>query len=795
MFLCRVPSRAIRLPLTSALQASRSFTTTHRILYSEPVTPLGRRTGAFNYNPGTISVGTLPIISWTASESQHKLLTGYKRPDTPVKCEAYPWIRERNKRQLAKLPQETWLSVAHSAVLTGNETIANLLVDDVIHHGVQLRTTAASVLSILISAPEKLLFSSPTLLRVAVFFRTYEQFFSDVTQSRLSIHYAATLTRHSPVGPSNSRVRRLRLYMLPVLRHQLNKLPHAPEPPTAQYALPPLAQAAMVVATSCLRWGLDEPAKDILLRLSKANMIPVHVRRRLHDTESFTEMRLVMIATALHWNLRLLAVYVARDILSRDIPPASLDSVVAASMEILRALLEHPNDLSLRSCSYMIRRVHPLGAVPGKYITDFYRAAIARNLGEAVQFVYAWSREPEVMHACHYPPPPPELAVFLLNRLERHNSQAYLHRTLIQDFADEDQILPRSHRVAIITTAADKGYAMAARRMWERHADGEDKEVVVGNGALMMKMVSLFYDLTNRAKHVLDYRHKDPILRNKALLNDSVMVQRATDLENFTNRIIDEYIAAHSPLSEAHHYVLTTLARAYMVVGKFVDGFGALRQLVDRQEMLDMTDVNVALSGLAEQHPSMAAGILKRMRARSIYPDETMLGTILHAARLHKDREIVDAMVQELQELSQQRDKPLTSATVTSVLLAYADPVNGLDSTLPLVIKQARSKLRKNLRAAWDFLSNVRLRKQERIAYQTGKQLVLSALRARDPVLAFDFWDKIIVGASHWDDREHQFLRELIAEMVESEMKEQKLDEKTAMEMLRPLRSEPQPSS
>ncbi|KAL1743605.1 hypothetical protein HDZ31DRAFT_40513 [Schizophyllum fasciatum] len=796
MFLCRVSSRAIRLPRAPALQAFRSFTTTPQILYSDLDDSSEKpRSGSHNYNPGTISVGTLPLLSWSAPESQFDLRSkGAAHPkDIITKCRSYPGLRERHKKDLAQLPLETWKSVARSALQTKNETITHMLVNDVLRHGKQLTIKAASVLHILISAPEKIMLPSPMLLRITIFFRKYEELCTDAIQTQLIIHYAATLTRHSPVGDSTNHARQLRTFIMPYWREQIRNLPPPPKPSSANYSLPPLAQASLVLANSCLRWDLQHSAKEILAILAGAKVVPVQVRRQAHDADRDVDLYLVMVTTALHWHARLLAVYIMRDILSRPIPPSSLDGVIAACMEIVRALLEEPTDISLRSCGYLIRRVHPFGPMPGKYIIDFYRHAVKRRLSEAAKFLYAWSRQPEVMQVCHYPPPPPQAAVFLLRRLDERGSQTYLHRTLAQEMADDNGKLPRQQRAEIIAIAADKGYAVAARRMWETHADGDDKKVVVANARLMLKMVSLFYDLTDRAKHVLDYRDKDPVQRNRPLVDGDVMRQRADDLEAFTNRVIAEFVEAHSPLSEAHHFVLTTLARAYMVVGRFSEGFGALRLLMERNEALDMADMNVAFSGLAEQHPSMAVGLVERMRQRGLEPDEKMLGTILHAARLHKEWYTSLIMVNELQALSQKPDKALSAATVTTVLLTFADPVPGLDSPLPLVVRQARERQSENLRICWDFLCNARMLPKDIIAPQTGKQLVLSALRARDPTLAYDFWRRIVVAASRWDDREHRFLRGLIRDMVESNMEVGELDRKAGKAMLAGLQTSSPP--
>ncbi|TRM63992.1 hypothetical protein BD626DRAFT_263925 [Schizophyllum amplum] len=787
MFLCRVASKSVRVPraTTFTFRTTRSLFTTHRILNS-PAPARAEKSNGSDLDSDASLIASLPIVSWTPSRPTYWVSSRPTVPRSPRSSQtaAYLELRNRHREALPTLPHKSWTALAQNLVHTGNVAVALLLVEDAIKLSPLLRYSTPAILQILISTPDKLVLPTHSFLHIAQFFQKWQQFQSDTVQEALVVHYAALLSSES----LNSRIKHanaLAALILPLLHRQIDTIPPPPSNPSLQYRLSPVAQAAFVITNSLLRFSKGVAAKDVLRALAKAELLPLQALRHMKD-DSNTAMRLTLVATAHHWRLRLLAVYLARDALSRPLTSASRANVAEVVMEIVPSLLNNPNALSLRACGYLIREMHPLAPVPVRYIRDFYRIAAEYSEGDAAQSVYAWSRQPTLMQTHRYPPPPPEALWFLLRQLESSSAHSYLHRILACEVADDDLSIPSTTRANFILSAADKGYALPARRIWERYAVGDNKAVVTGNAALMLKMVRLFQDLTTRAQHVLDFRDKDPMQHNAPLVDENILRQRADDLDQFTHRVIDEYVEANTPLAEAHHYVLTTLARAYMVVGQFADGFAVLRQLLERKEELDQTDINVALSGLAEQHPRLAAGLIDRMRQKGLSPDETMLGTILHAAKLHEDGETVNLMVDELQTL-RENGQQLSSATLTNMLRACAEPVEGLESTKTRVVEQARETLRAKLSSAWDLLSKAEAQTKERIGPQTGKQLVLSALRAKDASLAFDFWRETLAGALWWDDREHRFLRQLIENMLTADMNEQRLDEEEGLAMIRHL--------
>ena len=60
------------------------------------------------------------------------------------------------------------------------------------------------------------------------------------------------------------------------------------------------------------------------------------------------------------------------------------------------------------------------------------------------------------------------------------------------------------------------------------------------------------------------------------------------------------------------------LARAYLMTGQIAAGFRTLRVLLDRKEVPDLHDVNVALTALSAYHPARAATMLERMVEQGI---------------------------------------------------------------------------------------------------------------------------------------------------------------------------------
>lgn len=72
------------------------------------------------------------------------------------------------------------------------------------------------------------------------------------------------------------------------------------------------------------------------------------------------------------------------------------------------------------------------------------------------------------------------------------------------------------------------------------------------------------------------------------------------------------------------------------------------------------------------------------------------------------------------------------------------------------------------------------------LSQQTGKFLVLAALRAEEPVMAYKFWRLMLRLVAQWSDREQRFLRHLIARMLRRHRRV--LETKEVTDMLLQLR-------
>jgi len=240
---------------------------------------------------------------------------------------------------------------------------------------------------------------------------------------------------------------------------------------------------------------------------------------------------------------------------------------------------------------------------------------------------------------------------------------------------------------------------------------------------------------------------------------------------------MEEFRISHEPMAEAPHLVLTTYARACFIVGKFAEGFATFKHLLNRKEVPDMHDVNVALSAVAEQSPRLAARMIRRMLAKGLSPDAITFGTVLHRAINHNDKELVDEMISRIKEM---KDVRLSLKTVTGLVRAimYAGNDDSADAK--------RTKLKDTL----NILKS--LTQANFIASpQTGKFLVATALQAEDPEIAFTFWQLLVRETTEWNGKEHITQRKQISYMLKQHRDRGLLHERCQVQYMLSMLHEP----
>ena len=85
-------------------------------------------------------------------------------------------------------------------------------------------------------------------------------------------------------------------------------------------------------------------------------------------------------------------------------------------------------------------------------------------------------------------------------------------------------------------------------------------------------------------------------------------------------------------------------------MGRISDGINTLKILLERRELPDMYDINVALSAMAEYSPRKASRMIGKMVRRGLTPDAVTFGTVLHHSIIHGDMDLANKLFNQAQQ-------------------------------------------------------------------------------------------------------------------------------------------------
>jgi len=514
------------------------------------------------------------------------------------------------------------------------------------------------------------------------------------------------------------------------------------------YNPPPVIQSTITFLQWILRQSeLQESALEIFGALVNSGYIPAETLRE--DNGSFTFDSVVFPAlakTCLHWGWAPLASSYLLDFIERENAPIRLCAVLAA--ETIRSLLEDATPAELDICGRLVRSTDPTYPIPDPLVSQIYRCAREVAHGQVAEILYAYSRQPEVMRVHRYPPPQGLDLSWLVHYLAKRSKSVHLCKRLAREVVELDLSFPIQYVARFIATIAEFGHSTLARTLWEKFAASEDGSAIVGDPGLLIAMSRLFLSQVNRVESDIAQRDRDHLVQGKIRLQTKL-----DDLLAFLDRLLQGFRAHHEPLAEAEHHILTTLARACFINGKFVDGFDAFQCLLDRQEVPDRYDVNVALTAIAERHPRVASQFVDFMVKRNIQPDDSTYCTIMNAALEHKDFDLVDEMANNV--LTIQEDREITIKSMMVLINATATPRPGEE------LPEQRSRLRKTMKLVQSWMES-----HPMPSMQVGKALVLASLRAGDSEMAFRFWKTLLRDSTEWNDRDQVHLRALLAKKI-----------------------------
>ncbi|TBU26010.1 hypothetical protein BD311DRAFT_867100 [Dichomitus squalens] len=257
-----------------------------------------------------------------------------------------------------------------------------------------------------------------------------------------------------------------------------------------------------------------------------------------------------------------------------------------------------------------------------------------------------------------------------------------------------------------------------------------------------------------------------------AALTRSELLERAGDLRRFAERVFDAYVACKPPLEALDHYGLNALARGAFMLGRDQMAFEVFSAMKKRGIKLDMYDVNVALSVVAKADPAAGFARIRRMLASGFKPDAATYGTVIHWAVYHGDAPLVGevlrfARANGLKNFSFKTMGSLLHATVSSQFDSLTTPGAQLD----------------NARGIVDNMFDVGILP----TVNMGRDCVIAALRAEDPVMAFSFWKQLLRGKVQYTDPAQAALRRRIVYQIREHYSSGWLDEKRARAMLSEL--------
>lgn len=694
-----------------------------------------------------------------------------EKSPSAIEAEAYDELRARDRNMLANLPVATYHHILNYAFESGSHDLANRVVLDIVE---VYRGKDSPQFKLLMSVMSRD-FSILSIETVALALRKLQalpgglESLPTSSVERLAHMTIAKFLQNDADRKSIDLTYPI-LHPLLITRLERHKAPGGVK--AIDFVPPGVVRASFGIVHILLSESHQQQALDLFQILVNTGQIPPEAIEGVDSTSNDFKQIVcsALIKASLHWNWRKLAAIFMTNLIESYHPPDQ--SIIDLNIDVIYVLLDTPTVNDIHACGHLIRRVHRHCPVPDSIIRQFYNTAMQLQLGAEAETMYAFSRSATVLAKHTYPPPQGPALPFLMGHLISRGRKKYLSRQLATEVVNDSLPIPLHSRARFIAQIAAQGYGSLSRSLWERYSVGKDSHVILGDSALMLRMVSLFSYLTRRvgtSKRVRDLKSPDTQLPDPPqTLPD--------DITLFRDYVMSEYRKHHEPLAEAPHQVLTSLARACFIVGKITEGIDAFKHLLNRRELPDIYDVNVALSAMAKLQPERALKMIERMANRGLEPDAVTYGTIMHCALLNKDMPLVNDMIERVSSLGAEH---LTLKSVTGMIRAIMGGEEG-------ILDKSKSLRRTKLSLVLKLVESL-AETNPILSQQTGKFLVSAALRTGEPVMAYKFWRLMLQYVAQWDDREQEFLRYLIARMLRQHRRV--LEAKEVTDMLSQLRS------
>ncbi|KAH7920473.1 hypothetical protein BV22DRAFT_1198875 [Leucogyrophana mollusca] len=692
--------------------------------------------------------------------------------------DAYIALRNRDRSLLAALSPTVLVGLAETAVQYGSSAVMDCLATDVLEAFIADKDMQSKIALILLSITSR----GPHPLHKSHIYPLLNLLVESHLLSSLTPNTVTRMMKSIADSPSpDVEDEKILDILLPVFQAFLQNISLPRGSQSISYRPPEDIFVAFGLVDKLLLCGRDEQALDLFRVLVETNHIPAEALHEMNPPTSTSQgfasiIRFTLVRSCLHWSWHNRALDIVTS-LTRGQPSLSEETLVL-STDALYAVLEEPTPLQLKHCCWLMCHLDQAideFSIPDRMIRLLYDRAYQMKRGGPAEALFKHTQSSKVLERVHYPLPRGAPLTWMLEYLTTKSRSMHLARMLATQVVELSEPIPLQDRGRFIALTATHGFAIQARALWERYSVGRDRNFVVGNAKTMVRVVSLFSSLVSRtsAKVAILAPHKNNGLEGVQHLDHEREVERMSDLSDFANRVVDDFRKLNEPLTEAHHFQLTTLARGYFMLGRVVDGFNMFSIILQRREIPDMHDINVALSAMAEYSPRNAAEKVERMIERGLPADAVTFGTILHHAVVHGDMDLVSSLLSRARDLDRGE---LTEKSLAAVIRATVR-IEG----------ETRSTLKTNLQRAWNI---IRSSKKPNVICtpNMGKYCIFAALHIEEPALAFKFWDFLVKGKAEWKDREQVFQRRLIADLIRKHCQEGSLDRDDGLMMLRRLK-------
>jgi hypothetical protein len=573
------------------------------------------------------------------------------------------------------------------------------------------------------------------------------------------------------------------------------------------YNPPAIVSTSFRLVRKLLNLQQEGTAMQVLGELVNTGHIPpeaMKVSQVEPHNFSFTIFATLMQST-LHWDWRGEAAATALDLLMSQEGQDSMRSAIPLVLDVIRTFLDGPSSDDIADCRRLLCEIDHRASrdfmIPHDVIFSFYNKTWKLGMPSEAESFYDYTQS-DVVERKQYPPPVGSALTWLLRHLTDKSGNRHLGRRLVRQVATSNELIPLQDRAQFIGISVEHGYATHARALWVKYSLEKYRERVVGSPVVMLRLVSTFANLISRVNEKLDRVKEQKEHEEKGILSGEryrpigyfaakrlydergqlvdehretgpdVYREQLEDFTMFSECVIEEFRKVHEPLSTAHHFTLNALARAYFIFGNLHAGFDTMKHLLDRKEVPNGRDINVLLDAMASFDARRAAHTIDQMMQRGLRPTQVTFGTVLHHAALGRDTELVSALVQKAQDflgkLSPLAISLLIRHLVDSRGRTRAELSFGLQETLKIV----RAMKNRRLYARSDL----------------GKRCIFLSLRSNNPIMAFEFWERLVKTRTEWGDDEQVHQRRLIAQQIKVHRSSGWLSSQKSAEMLAELR-------